>query len=88
MLANGFSLLIFENAEYLRFYICPAEILWRSSPRPTFVFDVVEPSTASKANRCSKGLKPWLVSLQFPFFVVYCFSYLISCALFLLLYQL
>jgi hypothetical protein len=28
--------------------ICPTEILWCSCPRPSFIFDVVEPSTASK----------------------------------------
>jgi hypothetical protein len=34
-------LLFFEIAECLRFCVCPAEILWRSCPRPTFVFDAV-----------------------------------------------
>jgi hypothetical protein len=40
-------LLIFEIAECLRFCVCPTEILWRSCPQPSFVFDAVEPSTAS-----------------------------------------
>jgi hypothetical protein len=73
--------LIFEIAECPRFCVCPAEILWHSYPRPSFVFDAVEPSTASKADRRSEGLQPWLVSLQFPFFAIYCLSYLIYCAL-------
>jgi hypothetical protein len=60
-------LIFFAIAECLRFCICPTEILWRSCPQPNFVLDVVEPSTASKADRGSEGLHPWLVSLQFPF---------------------
>jgi hypothetical protein len=49
-------LLIFEIAECLRFCICPAEILWRPCPRPSFVFDAVEPSTALEAY---EGLRQW-----------------------------
>jgi hypothetical protein len=44
-------LLTFEIAKCLRLCICPAEILWHPCPRPSFVFDAVEPSTSSEANR-------------------------------------
>jgi hypothetical protein len=44
-------LLIFEIAECLRLCICLAKILWCPCPRPSFVFDAVEPSTAPEANR-------------------------------------
>jgi hypothetical protein len=44
-------LLIFEIVECIQLCICPAEILWCPCPRPNFVFDAVEPSTASKKNR-------------------------------------
>jgi hypothetical protein len=33
------------------FCICPTEILWHSCPRPSFILDAVEPSTASKTDR-------------------------------------
>jgi hypothetical protein len=59
---------IFEIAGCLRLCVCPTEILWRSCPRPSFIFDAVEPSTASKTDRRSEGLLPWLVNLLFPFF--------------------
>jgi hypothetical protein len=67
MVANWLSCCFFAIVECLRFCICPIEILWRSCPQPSFVLDAVEPSTASKADRGSEGLHPWLVSLQFPF---------------------
>jgi hypothetical protein len=44
-------LLIFEIAECVRLCDYPAKILWCSCPRPTFIFDAVEPSAASKTNR-------------------------------------
>jgi hypothetical protein len=44
-------LLTFEIAECLRLCICLAEILWCPCPRPSFVFDAVEPSNALEANR-------------------------------------
>jgi hypothetical protein len=44
-------LLTFEIAECLQLCICPAEILGCPCPQPSFVFDAVEPSTASEANR-------------------------------------
>jgi hypothetical protein len=44
-------LLTFELAECFQLCICPVEILWCSYPRPSFVFDAVESSTASEANR-------------------------------------
>jgi hypothetical protein len=72
-------LLFFEIVESLRFCICATEILWRPCPRPSFVFDAVELSTALESDRRSEGLQPpWLVSVQFPFlmFIAFLISYL------------
>jgi hypothetical protein len=80
-------LLIFEIAECLRFCACPTEILWRSCPQPSFVFDAVEPSTASEADRRYECLQPWLVNLQFPFCFLLLFLSRTLCSS-LLLYQL
>jgi hypothetical protein len=44
-------LLTFELAECLQLCICPVEILWCPCPRPSFIFDAVESSTALEANR-------------------------------------
>jgi hypothetical protein len=44
-------LLTFELAECPQLCICPVEILWRSCPRSSFVFDAVESSPASETDR-------------------------------------
>jgi hypothetical protein len=59
-------LLIFLIAECFRFCVCPTKIQWRPCTRPNFVLDVVEPSTASKADRRSDMTMPLSNMLQPP----------------------